>query len=88
MSKYDKITEYLSNVKEETVNITYTEIEKLIGSSLPDYARNDPEIFWANTSSKNGKFWMSVGYETDMVSDTTDLTIVPEQYIIFVFRQN
>ncbi|MFI3254700.1 MAG: hypothetical protein R3Y63_10240 [Eubacteriales bacterium] len=88
MGKYDEIYEYLRKGKGEDVSLTYKEIEMLIGEDLPPSAYKGPESFWANTIERGkpkgkAKAWLSVGYETDMVTDTTDPKLGKERVVFF-----
>lgn len=65
MSKYDPLCDYLLECKTDKVTLTFSEIEKIIGSSLPPSAYKYRE-WWANdashTQAANG--WLVAGCQT------------------------
>ena len=62
--KYRRLTELLDASHERTVSLTFDEIEKTIGFSLPGSAR-EHRAFWANTTTHSiALSWLSIGYKT------------------------
>ena len=62
--KYRRLTELLTNAEGKPVSISFGDIEKAIGFSLPDSAR-EHRAFWANTTTHSiALSWLSVGYKT------------------------
>lgn len=62
--KYRRLTELLSHAEGRPVSISFEDIEKTIGFSLPDSAR-EHRAFWANTTTHSiALSWLSVGYKT------------------------
>ena len=62
--KYRRLTELLGTSHERTVSLTFDEIEKTIGFSLPRSAR-EHRAFWANTTTHSiALSWLSIGYKT------------------------
>ncbi len=63
MSKYSKLRDYLLNIPENRITITFTEIENILESKLPDSARTCRE-WWGNdthhTQARNG--WLAAGW--------------------------
>lgn len=75
--KYQKLTTILPLLYEEQNNnnfivISYATLEELLGFKLPKTAYKDPDSFWANSRNPTSRAssWLSVGFETTMVSDT------------------
>jgi hypothetical protein len=64
MSKYSKLKDYLLNVSENRVVLTFGKIENILGSKLPESARTYRE-WWGNdthhTQAKNG--WLAAGWQ-------------------------
>ena len=62
--KYRRLTDLLTNANGKPVSVSFAEIEKIIGFSLPDSAR-EHRAFWANTTTHSiALSWLSVGYKT------------------------
>ena len=69
MKKYDPLTEYLENCGQASIILSYAEIEKIIGDSLPPSATDWP-AWWANDrtqKSRHSSAWLDAGYETSDV---------------------
>lgn len=66
--KYRALSDYLSGSDEHIVSLTFSDIEELLGFTLPHSARQH-RAFWANTTSHSiASSWLSVGYETVKVN--------------------
>lgn len=68
MSKYSKLGEYLNKVNIECITLTYSDIGKIICSTLPMSAGKFVQ-WWENDYSSNSKSrqcraWIEVGWET------------------------
>ena len=62
--KYRRLTELLASAEGKPVSISFGNIEKTIGFSLPDSAR-EHRAFWANTTTHSiALSWLSIGYKT------------------------
>ena len=63
-SKYDKLAQYLKGLDVERVNMTFDEIESILGGPLPQAAKN--RAWWANSATNNHALngWLDVGWET------------------------
>ena len=63
-SKYEKLARYLEKRDEEKLNLTFKEIETILGEPLPEAAKN--RAWWANSATNNHALngWMDVGWET------------------------
>lgn len=67
MGKYDPLEKYLANYGKEEIIMTFADIERIIGFSLPASAVNHAE-WWANESKdssfhSHAKAWRSAGYQ-------------------------
>lgn len=79
MSKYQALTEFLDEVADDKVVLTFESINDMIGGELPDSAfRHRP--WWANRSGGRGAqnlAWQSVGWETrDVNMELDEVTFV------------
>ncbi len=62
--KYRRLTELLTSANGKPVCVSFAELERVIGFSLPDSAR-EHRAFWANTTTHSiALSWLSVGYKT------------------------
>lgn len=62
--KYVGLTNYLSRIDADQVELTFSEIEHIIGFSLPDSAYKYPAL-WSNSTSHPLAFgWMNAGYKS------------------------
>lgn len=79
--KYFGLKKFLSNSGNVQVKLTFADIERITGYSLPGSAREYVQ-WWANDySHSQAVSWMDAGYETDFVSDT-----YKDEVIIFIKR--
>ena len=60
MRKYDPLMLFLDKVKQREVTLSYDEMEKIIGDSLPRTAYNNKN-WWNNDDKTHTKFCL-VGY--------------------------
>lgn len=67
MGKYDPLRTFLQDQPGERVPVTFAEIERLIGSPLPNSKRYP--AWWSNNPSNNvmTKVWLDAGYVTEQV---------------------
>jgi hypothetical protein len=76
-SRYDPLRRYLAERMEPVVHLSFAEIERIIGGSLPASARRH-RPWWANEragSHVHAAAWMGVGRRTtnvDLNADTVD----------------
>ena len=76
--KYRRLSELLDGSDSKSVTLTFNEIEKIVGFTLPESAR-EHRAFWANTTTHSiALSWLSVGYKT------VDVDIINE---IIVFER-
>jgi hypothetical protein len=68
MGKYEPLQSYLAAERAEEVPMTFAEIERVIGQSLPPAAFNH-RPWWSNNPSNNvmTKAWLNAGYKTERV---------------------
>jgi hypothetical protein len=69
MSKYDPLGTFLRNRDANETPMTFAEIERVLGFSLPPKAQNHP-AWWSNNPSNNTmtKVWLDAGYRTERVN--------------------
>ena len=61
ISKYQPWTDYLQYFPDMFCRMTFTEIEKLIGDTLPDTAKTHATVFWSNGNGHYAKHWLKAG---------------------------
>lgn len=66
MNSYSPLYEYLRAVGQEKVNISFSELETILGFTLPKsaYAYS---AWWANGGHSHANAWLRAGYKVDMV---------------------
>jgi hypothetical protein len=70
MSKYEKLSSYLISLTVEQITLTFFEIEKIIGFSLPKSAYTYP-AWWSNQAGSEHSqswAWQSIGWQTRQVN--------------------
>jgi len=71
MSKYTSLRVFLKNSKNVTEVLTFQELEKILGFSLPNSARNRKEWWGNETNIKSRhthcKEWLNAGWKVDSV---------------------
>ena len=68
MAKYTRLTTHLRASRRAEVQMTFADIETVIGAELPDSAHNH-RAWWSNnpSSSVATKAWLAAGYESAQV---------------------
>jgi hypothetical protein len=68
MSKYDPLGSYLRQQNTEFVPLKFEEIERIIGTQLPERSQRYP-AWWSNNTSNNvmTKVWLDAGYRSEQV---------------------
>lgn len=68
MSKYGKLTSFLEGLKTSFWHISFSEIERVLGFSLPLSARRY-NAWWANdeTYGRHSAAWLAAGWETEQL---------------------
>lgn len=67
MSKYEKLTEYLSRLDGDAFMTNFGAIEDILGFELPPSARQYP-AWWANQGRGQSLAWEQAGWKTSEVS--------------------
>lgn len=69
MSKYAPLTSHLNQIGRNCIPMKFSEIERVIGRSLPPSSR-EHRAWWSNNPSNNvmTKAWLAAGYETEQVN--------------------
>ena len=76
MTKYAPLATHLRNSGQETVSLTFEDIERIIGAELPSSASNY-RAWWSNNPTNNvmTHSWLAAGYKTanvDMAGRTLE----------------
>lgn len=67
MGKYDPLEEHLLGRPDSPWNATFSEVEAVLGFSLPASAR-DHQAWWANEQSgshSHARSWIDAGWQTE-----------------------
>ena len=69
--KYKELTIYLYEKWEKKIQLTYEEIEDMIGFPLPKTAYSFPQSFWANTKTHSYAkgSWLALGYKAKVIGE-------------------
>ncbi len=72
MGKYEPLKHFLVEQKTAEVPMTFTEIERLVGTPLPPKAANH-RAWWSNSPTNNvmTQAWLDAGYKTERVDMTS-----------------
>ena len=67
-SKYEKLADYLKELDVDKVNLTFDEIEKILGEPLPGAAMK--RAWWANSATNNHALngWLDIGWQSANVN--------------------
>ena len=81
MTKYEPLTTYLSFCKKQRVKLTYSEIEGILGFTLPQSSYKDLR-WWLNNdkSHTQSKSWGKVGYIATEIILGNSVTFEKEVY--------
>jgi len=77
-SKYLPLHDYLLAHRSDRVELTYSQIEEIIGSSLPPSSRNHAAVFWANSYGGTHVWatqWMEAGWKVESNSGTAERVV-------------
>ena len=67
--KYKALAEYLYEKWDRKIELTYGEIEMILGFSLPPTAYSFPQSYWANTETHSyASSWLAIGYKAKVES--------------------
>ena len=67
MSKYDRLGAYLRDQGQETVSMSFCDIERIVGHKLPKSQKH--QAWWSNSTSNNvmTQVWLDAGYRSEQV---------------------
>jgi hypothetical protein len=65
-NKYQKLEEYLRNSSKQIENLTYEDIERIIGTKLPSSACKY-RAWWSNSGQPHAKTWSNVNWKVSSV---------------------
>ena len=83
MGKYDPLAHYLGHAREEGIDASFAQLEKILGFRLPDSAYRY-QAWWANEthgSHSHSRSWQEAGWETCQVN-------LPRKTVRFERRQH
>lgn len=64
-AKYRNLAEYLLKANKSKITLSFSQIEEILGFTLPETARKSINQFWSNTKTHSySSSWLSVGYKT------------------------
>ena len=67
MVRWAPLTDHLRNVSDERVELTYAQVEEILGGPLPASATKHRPYFWTNTYAGGyGRHWMDAGYRVSL----------------------
>src|SRR5687768_2387641 len=66
MSKYQDLTIHLANMEENVWEASFEEIEEVLGTPLPESARQYP-AWWANQNRAQSRAWEGAAWKTKRV---------------------
>lgn len=76
-AKYRGLTEYLLKSGEDSITLTYAQIERILGFPLPSTAKNYKQAYWANTTTHSySSSWMGIGYKARVNLDSDQVTFI------------
>ena len=76
MGKYQPLEEYLKRSGKESITLSCTEIESIIGDTLPK-SEKDWQAWWANDRTHSqAAAWLSAGYKTSGVKCGKPVTFI------------
>lgn len=79
--KYSPLADYLANSKDITLDLSFAEIENILGRPLPDSAEGY-RAWWANdVTHSQARAWIGVGWQTSEVD-------LEARQVKFVFVEN
>lgn len=67
MSKYEPLENFLRSSGQESVNMSFLELEQILGFPLPESAYHY-NAWWANGGHDHAHAWMDAGYKTELAS--------------------
>lgn len=73
MAKYDALRDHLTSRTGDTVNMTFAEVEEIVGP-LPPTARSTRQ-WWANDSKVQAKAWRAAGWHVGSTNLTAERVV-------------
>ncbi|ESL02563.1 toxin-antitoxin system, antitoxin component, ribbon-helix-helix domain protein [Catonella morbi ATCC 51271] len=74
MGKYDPLNQFLVSSEKDFVRLTFSEIENLLGQTLPHSAYTYKE-WWANGGHSQAYAWLDAGYKVEEVNLGADIAV-------------
>lgn len=67
MSKYSALSQYLASLSQESIDLSFSQIEEILGDSLPRSARLHPHQWWSNDTRNHSwsQLWLAAGWKTE-----------------------
>ena len=62
--KYGPLFDYLSGNQNQSIRLTFSKIEKILGDDLPDSARRIPQWWGNDRTHHHAQSWLRAGYKT------------------------
>ena len=76
MNKFQPLMEYFENCDRSSITLSFEEIEKIIGDSLPPSARSWP-AWWANDKTHTqSAAWLDTGYKASINAAENSVTFI------------
>lgn len=66
MGRYDPLNEYLRSVSRDEINLSFSDIEKVLGFKLPSSAYTY-SAWWANGGHSQADAWIDAGYKVGRI---------------------
>ena len=68
--KYKRLAEYLYEKWDRKIELSYAQIEEILGFNLPPTAYNLAFSYWANTKTHSyASSWLEVGYKAKVIGE-------------------
>ena len=64
MIRLDKLSEHLKESSAETIELSFSQIEDILGQELPTEAKETAKWWWNVKGSKKARSWLDYGYST------------------------
>lgn len=73
LTNYHPLHHYLADHGSQRVALSFADIERILGCSLPPSALKYPQPFWANTRTHSYSWsWLDAGWKTESVNRSSD----------------
>ncbi|MBQ8405460.1 MAG: hypothetical protein IJX09_02305 [Clostridia bacterium] len=80
-SKYKGLSEFLYGSWEKRIVLSYEDLERILGFSLPTSAHMFPLSYWANTEYHSyAKSWLALGYKARVDVENKSVTFERNLY--------